>query len=219
MVAINKILFDCPLFSGISQDDLQALLVCLDAKTKRYAKRETIASEGEKAQFVGIVLSGSVQISSIDYCGNRSIIGAAYPSELFGESFACAGTASLPIDVIAAEDAEILLIDCVRILNSCDNSCGFHRHLIFNLMQIIASKNLNFFEKIQIISKRTTQEKLMAYLLLCSKKLKSSSFDIPYDRQELADFLGVDRSGLSAEISKLCKAGVIKSRKNHFEIL
>ena len=182
-------------------------------------KKYTIFTEGSRARYLGIVLSGSAQIVQIDYYGNRSIIHEIVPSELFGEAFACAEMETIPVTVIANEDCEVLLIDCMRILHTCENACGFHQRLIFNLMKDIATKAIMFQQKIEIISKRSTREKLLAYLNIQVRKNGSRSFVIPFDRQELADYLEVERSGLSAEISKLRKEGIINSNKNSFELL
>ena len=122
-------------------------------------------------------------------------------------------------DVIASENTEVMFIDCDRITRSCTNSCEFHRQIIYNLMRVVARKNLMFHQKIEITSKRTTREKLLAFLMIQAKKHQSRSFEIAYDRQELADYLQVERSGLSAEISKLRKEGIIDNRKNHFVLL
>lgn len=214
-----KVLRKCPLFNDIADENLMALLGCLGAKVTSYNKKETIISEGEDAKYIGIVLSGSAQIERIDYFGNRSIVATVEASELFGESFACAGVKTIPVDVVANESTQIMFLDCSKIIYTCSNSCEFHRQIIYNLMKVVATKNILFNQKIEITSKRTTREKLMTYLLLQAKKNKTNSFDIPYDRQELADYLEVDRSGLSAEISKLHKEGVIISRRNHFELL
>ena len=214
-----NVLRKCPLFNGISDENLTAMLGCLQAKNKKFPKKENIFSEGDPAGYMGIVLSGAVQIVRQDYFGNRSIIGMAEPGDLFAESFACAGAAEMPVDVVASEDAEVLLIHQSRISNPCSNACAFHRQMIFNLMKIIAAKNIAMNQKLEITSKRSTREKLMAYLLMQAKKNGSNKFTIPYDRQELADFLGVDRSGLSAEISKLRAEDVLKCYRNQFEIL
>lgn len=214
-----RILRKCPLFYNIADEDLLPMLDCLGAKVANYDKKETVMAEGEAARYIGIVLSGSAQIIRVDYFGNRSIVADIEPSELFGESFACADIQAIPVSVVANEYSEILFVDCIRITQSCSNACEFHRQMIYNLMKIVATKNLVFHQKIEITSKRSTREKLMAYLLLQAKKNNSNRFEISYDRQELADYLEVDRSGLSAEISKMRKEGIIKSRKNHFELL
>ena len=214
-----EVLKKCPLFYGINDGDLIRMLGCLGARIDFYDKKYTIFTEGSTAKYVGIVLSGSAQIIQIDYYGNRSILSSVYPSELFAEAFACAEVREIPVTVIANEPCEVMLIDCSHILHTCSNGCAFHQQLIFNLMKDLATKNLMFYQKIEITSKRSTRDKLMAYLMLCAKQSKSRSFDIPFDRQELADYLEVERSGLSAEISRMQKEGIIKSRKNHFELL
>lgn len=214
-----EILKKCPLFNQIEDENLIAILACFGAKVKTYEKKETIIAEGTSAKYVGILLSGSAQIMRIDYFGNRSIVSDVKPSELFGESFACADVKTIPVNIIANEHSEVMFIDRIRITQPCSNACDFHRQMIFNLMKSLATKNLMFHQRIEITSKRSTREKLMTYLLLQAKKNNSNSFEIPYDRQELADYLEVDRSGLSAEISKMRKEGIIGCRKNSFEIL
>ena len=214
-----NILKKCPLFYGIEEEKLPIMLECLGAKVEMFDKKYTVFAEGNPAKYVGIVLSGSVQIQQTDYYGNRSILSNIEQSEIFAEAFACAEVENLPISVIANEASEIMFINCSHILHTCSNNCGFHQQLIFNLMKDLAEKTIIFHQKIEITSKRSTREKLMTYLMFQAKKNNGNSFEIPYDRQELADFLEVDRSGLSAEISKLRKEGVLESRKNYFELL
>ncbi|MBE7042855.1 MAG: Crp/Fnr family transcriptional regulator [Ruminococcaceae bacterium] len=209
----------CALFTGIRLEDIDTMLGCLGATVVNYGKKERIMSEGEQTGKIGIVLSGCAQIEQVDFYGNRSIMARVLPSELFGESFACAELKQLPVDVIAAENTEIMLLDCSKIMASCCKSCEFHNRMIANLLKIVSDKNLFFYQKIEVISQRTTREKLMTYLLLQAKKFHSDRFTIPFDRQELADFLGVDRSGLSAEISKLRAEGVLECQKARFRLL
>lgn len=213
------VLKNCKLFENISADDLFVMLGCLGAKVVSFDKKYTIFAEGSPARHIGIVLSGSAQIYQVDYYGNRSILSEIGPSEVFAEAFACAEITAMPVSVIANEPSEIMLIDCDHILHTCKNNCGFHQQLIFNLMKDLAVKTILFHQKIEITSKRSTRDKLLSYLMFQSKKANSSSFDIPFDRQELADYLDVDRSGLSVEIGKLKKEGIIDNRKNHFELL
>lgn len=212
-----EILKKCSLFTDITDENLGTMLACLGARVVNFKKNETIISEGSPAKYVGIILSGSAQITKIDYHGNRSIVAKVEPSDIFGEAFACAQIKSIPVDVTATEDTSVMFIDCVRITHSCTNACEFHRQIIFNLVKTLAMKNILYNQKLEITSKRTTREKLMTYLSLQAKK--SSSFTIPFDRQGLADYLEVDRSGLSAEISKLRNEGIIECRKNHFKLL
>ena len=213
-----EVLKKCPLFVGIDECDLSAMLGCLGARVESFDKKYTVFTEGNPARYIGIVLSGSVQLVTNDYDGNRSILSGVGVGELVGEAFACADMASIPVSVIANEPCEIMFIECRRILYSCSNACSFHGRMIFNLMKDLANKNIMFHQRIEVTSKRTTREKLMAYLLLRAKAEGKDRFEIPFDRQELADYLEVDRSGLSAEISKLKREGIIDCRKNHFEI-
>ncbi len=219
MEKYSEILKKCSLFNGISEEDLSKMLVCLGARVESFDKKFTIIAEGNPARYVGIILSGSAQISMVDYYGNRSILSVVEPSEIFAEAFACAEVQSVPVTVTANEPCEVMLVDCGHILHTCSNNCGFHQRLIFNMMKDLAVKNLSYHQKLEIVAKRTTREKLLAYLNLQAKKAKSSCFDIPFDRQELADYLEVDRSGLSAEISKLKSEGILDSNKKRFELL
>lgn len=209
----------CPLFHEIGDESLSELLRCVDAKESSYQKGEIVLAAGDNAKYLGIVLKGSVQLVRVDYYGNRSILASIEPPQLFGEAFACAGLKSLPVDVVAVEDTEILLIDALHITHPCGKACTFHRQMILNLLHIVARKSLVLHRKIEITSKRSTREKLMTYLLLQAQKAKSSTFTIPYDRQELADYLGVERSGLSAEISKLRSEKVLECKRSTFTLL
>ncbi len=214
-----EILKNCPLFFNIEDDKLLTMLNCLGAKVVSFDKKYTVLAEGTPAKYIGVVLTGSAQILQIDYYGNRSILGKVGPSEMFNEAFACAETNAIPVTVIANEPSEIMLIDCSHILHTCHNNCGFHQQLIFNLMKDLAEKTIMFHQRIEVTSKRTTREKLMAYLFLQAKKADSTTFTVPFDRQELADYLEVDRSGLSAEISKLRNEGIINCHRSRFELL
>ena len=214
-----EIMRNCPLFQGIDDESLSRMLTCLGAKREKFEKRNDILSEGVRAKDIGIMISGEAQEVRLDYFGNRSIISETSSAEVFGEDFACAEAGELPVSVVATEPCEVMFIDCAHILHTCHNNCGFHQQLIYNLMKILASKTLKFHERIEITSHRTTREKLLAYLDIESKKQGKRSFEIPFDRQELADYLEVERSGLSAEISKLRSEGIIKSEKNRFTLL
>lgn len=209
----------CPLFYGISPQDILQMLTCFDAKIAHFDKQYTVFAEGSAAHHIGIVLSGCVQIVQIDLNGNRSLLGEATAGDMFGEAFACADVEVLPIAVVASKPSDILLIRRERLLHPCQNHCGFHNQIVYNLMKELALKNIRFHERLYITSKRTTREKLLTYLALQSQKANSTAFRIPFNRQELADYLEVDRSGLSAEISKLRQEGVLNSQRQYFELL
>ena len=214
-----QILQRCPLFDGIAEADLGAMLGCLRARVMPMKKGQTLLREGDSTESIGIVLTGAVQILREDYFGNRSIMGHIGPTQLFGESYAFSGTKTLPVSVVADADGSVLMIDSRRISSCCANVCEFHNRMIENMLRLVATHNLMLHQKIYIISKRSTREKLMTYLLSQAKQHGSNRFTIPFDRQALADYLEVDRSGLSVEISKLRKEGVLESEKNTFTLL
>ena len=204
------------LFSDIEIQDIKSLLSCLSAKIEHFKAKEAIFLAGNKAEYVGIVLSGKVQIVKEDFYGNRNILDSAGKGQLFGEALACADLKILPVSVFSVEDCEIMLIDYRKIITTCSKACIFHSKLIYNMLHIISTKNIILNQKIEFISKRTTKEKLLAYLSSEAKKAGSNSFTIPFNRQELADFLSVDRSAMSAELCKLRDNGVVEFDKSKF---
>lgn len=214
-----KILSQNPLFAGISREDQISMLGCLGAKTVTVSKGEPVFLEGDKAGFVGLVLEGSVQIVHDDYYGNRSVLTHAGVGDIFAEAYACANVPTMPVSGYALQDCKVMLFACKKMLTVCSNACRFHNRLVKNLLQVMAAKNLNLSRKIQFMSQKTTRQKLMAYLSDCAKKAGGAEFTIPFDRQTLADFLGVERSAMSAELSKLRKDGIIETTGSYFHLL
>lgn len=219
MKKYSEVLKKCPLFFDIEDDKLIKLIDSLGARTGKFDKNSTIFAEGSEAKYMGVVLSGSVQITQVDYYGNRNILSILNEGELFAEAFACMQMKAIPVSVVANEQSEIMFIDCSHILSSWKDESDYHKQLIYNLMKSLATKTVMFQQKIEVTSKRTTREKLMTYLSLMAKKTGKNSFVIPFDRQELADYLEVDRTGLSAEISKLRKEGIIENKRSKFKLL
>ena len=208
-----------PLFSGIAKNELSAMLGCMEASVLTAQKNSPVFLEGDDAGFFGIVLEGSVQIVKDDFYGNRSILTYAEPGELFGEAFACGDVDKMSVSGYAAKDSKILMLSCKKMLTVCSSACSFHNRLIKNLLTVVANRNLNLSQKISVMSHKTTKEKLMAYLLEQAKRAGRSDFTIPLDRQALADYLGVERSAMSAELGKLRKAGILESEGSHFRLL
>lgn len=215
----TQVLLKSPLFNNVDEKDLTSMLKCLLAKTRHYKKDEFIFREGELIYHVGIVLSGSVNIIREDFWGNRNILTHIASGGMFGEAFSCAEINKLPVSVIACEKSEIMLIDYRKIVTVCASACSFHSQLISNMLKIIASKNILLTQKIEHISQRTTREKVLSFLSAQALKLNSNTFTIPYDRQQLADFLCVERSALSRELAKMKKDCLIDYDKNKFQLL
>ncbi len=208
-----------PLFGEISGNDLKKMLSCLSADYRSYKQNSFIFLAGEMLRHIGIVLSGKIIIIKEDGSGNRGIIAEVYPGEMFGEAFACSEISSSTVSAQAAVDSEVLLINYQRIFTSCTSACAFHTKMIENMMKILAKKVLILNQKVDIISKRTTREKLMAYFEIQKDNSKSNKFTIPFNREELADYLFVDRSAMSRELSRMRDERLIDFNKNKFELL
>ena len=213
-----NVLTKSPLFSGITENEIESMLSCLSAITKLYNKNQFVFRLGESISSVGMVLSGSVHILKEDFWGNRSILSEVGPGQLFGETYACVQTESLGVSVVAAEPTEVLFMDIRKIMGTCSSACEFHTRLIRNLISALAGKNLMLTGKMEHMAQRTTREKILSYLSSESQKNASSSFEIPFNRQQLADYLAVDRSALSKELCRLRDEGVLAFQKNSFKL-
>ena len=213
------ILKNTALFVEMSEKDILTMLNCLSARTKTYKKDEYIWQTGDEVQQAGLLLSGEALIIKDDFHGKRSILSHVQPGDIFGEAFSCACIANWPISVLAPTKAVIMLIDYKRIINTCSNTCIFHMKLIENMLRILAEKNIALTRKIKYMSERTTRDKLLAYLSDEATKSRNKIFSIPFNRQELADYLGVDRSAMSSELSKLRNENILDFDKSNFKFL
>lgn len=212
------ILKQCPLFVGIADADIPHALACLSARERRYAKGEAVFLAGQRAASVGIVLSGGVHVEKDDYWGNRTILAHVEPGGLFAEAFVCAGVEKLPVSVTAAEKTGVMLVDYNKIVGGGGLGCAFHSHLVQNMLRVLAQKNVYLTQKMEAITQRTTREKLLAYLSAQARQAGSSRFTIPFNRQELADYLSVERSAMSAQLSQMQRDGLLRYDKNQFEL-
>ena len=206
-------------FSGMSDEEIGAVLHCVDAKTISYSKDRYIMRAGESTDVMGLVLKGSVMIIQEDYWGHRNIISICRPGDFFAEPYAATPGSVLNISAVADEDSEVMLLNVRRMLTMCPNSCDHHNRLVRNMTAVLANKVLILNNKVTHVSKRTTREKILSFLSSEALKQGSNSFDIAYNRQQLADFLCVDRAAMSVELSKLQKEGIINTNRNHFELL
>lgn len=215
---VNGSIAACPLFLGIEEEKIDALLGCLRAREQSYEKSSFVFHADDKATSVGIVISGSVNVIQEDYWGNRTILAHIRPGGLFGEAYSCAGIERLPVGVVAAEDSTVLFLDYRKIITTCSAACAFHTSLISNMIGVLANNNMKLAKKLEHLSKRSIREKLLSFLSTEAVKQEGSTIEVPFDRQELAEFLGVDRSALSRELSKMKKDGLIAYEKNRFTL-
>jgi len=214
-----NVLTNSNLFCDMSDDDILKIIGCLNGKVKKYNKDETIYLAGDKISKIGIVLSGSILITKDDIMGNRNILTNISSSGLFGETFVCSDIPFIPVTVVACAKCEILFLEFNSIIHTCTSNCNFHNTLIKNMLNIIANKNILLNNKIELLSAKTTRDKLMAYFNMQINKNNNNKFKIPFNRDALADFLNLNRSSMSRELSKMRNEGMIQFSKNEFEVL
>ncbi|MBQ8164320.1 MAG: Crp/Fnr family transcriptional regulator [Clostridia bacterium] len=206
------------LFAGVGDDEILSMLGCLQAKLRTYKKGEYVFRQGEHIDNITVLAEGKLHIQSDDYWGNRSIINMIGIGEMFGEAYAAPGSGAILNDVVAVEDSSVIFFDVRRILTVCSSACKFHSTVVQNLFFAISEKNRKLVQKLGHMSKRSTREKLISYLSEQAKYQNSATFTIPFNRQQLADFLSVDRSAMSNELCKMRDEGLITFDKNRFTL-
>jgi CRP-like cAMP-binding protein len=205
------------LFAGIDATDLESALQCLGAEITKASRDEVVLLAGEKPRHVGIVLSGQLHIVREGYEGNRSLEAAITPGGIFGESLCCAGVAESPVTVIATSDATVMLLRFQRVLHTCANTCAFHQKLIENMLRLVAEKNLFLKARMEIMTLKSIRAKVLQYLESCAPE-RGQGFSIPFNREEMAGYLCVERSALSHELIRMKQDGLIAYRKNQFTL-
>ena len=207
------------LFGNIEAESFEKLYTCLSVREKVFERDAFVFRAGEDINFVYYILSGSIHIIDEDFWGNRAIIETMQKDTLFGEAYVFSSMENYLVGVIAAENSTILEIDPQKLFETCSNGCLCHTVLVRNALHIVSEKIVRLTEKLGHVMRRTTRDKLLSYLSAHAHREKSSSFYIPYSRQQLADYLCVDRSALSHELSRLKSQGMLQYHKNYFELL
>lgn len=215
----KKMLLQMDLFQNISESNLDTLLQCIASGLREYEAEELILLAGERTESFGLVLSGSVLIEHINFWGNRMVLNQLEPGEIFAETYVQIPEESLSVDVKAKEQTKVLFLKSNITYTSCQVGCSFHQQLLTNLLFILAKKNLHLNRRMVHSSPKSIRERVLSYLSDQYRMQGCEEFSIPFDRQELADYLNVDRSALSATISKLQKESYIQVKKNHFRLL
>ena len=211
MESVNlKALTKTEIFARATEEEVSSMLNCLSAKKKKYQKDEIIFHAGDIVSSIGVMLKGNALIENDDIWGNRSVLDYVKEGQIFAETYACALNEKLMVNVIAMSDCEVLFLDVRKILKVCPNACEFHQNLV---------QNLNLSRRIFHTSSKTIRGRLLSYLSYQAMEREKEEFDIPYNRQQLADYLGVDRSAMSNELGKMQKDGLIEVKRNHFRIL
>ena len=208
-----------PLFAGIGLEDMEGMLGCIGYHVREYAKGEIIAFEEETINHVGVVMDGAVDMVKEDVWGNRTMLLRSYREDIFGETFACGEDSLSVVTFVAAQDCKVLFLSFCRVMHTCTHACMFHQTLIENMVRIIARKNRELMRKIEVVSKRSLREKILAYLSIQSQSQGKKQFEIPLGRVEWAEYLCADRSALTRELAKMKEEGLIDYHRNQFEIL
>ena len=207
------------LFRGMEPSDIDEMLGCLLAKERTYKKGEIIFPEGSPTEQIGVVLTGRVVIELGDVWGNNSVLSSIGPGGVFAEAYACVPGEPLMVNVTAAEDTEALLLNIKRVLEPCSKVCPYHVRLVQNLLALCAGKNLQLSRRVLHTGPKSIRKRLLSFFSECIKRTGSYSFDIPYNRQQLEDYLSVERSALSNELSIMQRDGLIRYEKNHFDVM
>jgi len=208
-----------PLFFGMNDDELKGLLECFHARVRRYEKEEMIIRQGDMITNIYLILDGEVNIEKDSYWGRRIIITRLGKNDNIALSFVGSKDIESSIDAITTKDTLMLILSYEKCTSMCQNACSRHKVLINNLFQILSKENIELIQKIENVSQKTIRDKLLTYLSNEAQRQHSSHFEIHFNRQDLADYLNVDRSAMSFELSKLQKEGIIKYDKNRFELL
>ena len=210
---------ELPLFEGMDTEETNTILSCLSALIRYHPKGGTILEEGDTATFLGVVLSGQAQVSYRDVWGNCTVLEMVGPGEIFGELCACTQEEKLPLTVQALEDTSVLFLNMERVFSPCISDCIAHTKLIRNLLSVCARRGLQLSRRMLHTSSRSIRRRLLSYFSDCVKQQGGYTFQIPYDRQQLADYLGVDKNAMCNELSKMQRDGLIQYRKQRFTVL
>lgn len=206
------------LFAEMEEREIASMLTCLRARTVSLKKGDAVIRHGDKVEYVGVVLNGVLHVIKEDADGERSLMAQLVEGDHFAETLCCAGITESPISVFAETDTTVMLLDFKRILHTCTNACVFHTKLIENMLFVVASKNVQLQAQIEYLSKKTIRKRILKYLTNLSGG-GNQAFTIPFNREELADYLCVDRSALSRELMWLKEEKVLDYWKNQFRML
>ncbi|MCL2884661.1 MAG: Crp/Fnr family transcriptional regulator [Oscillospiraceae bacterium] len=204
-----------PLFRGIADEERRDLLNCLGARVRRVPKNGVLLRAGDPPRHIGVVLSGTLHIIKETEDGGSTLVAPVVPGEIFAEALCCAGVAESPVTVLADEAASVLLLRFDHVLGICQNACPYHRKLLENLLKLVAEKSLYLQNRLDILSLKSIREKLLRYLTPRAQR-PHAPFTVPFNREQLAAYLGVERSALSHELMKMKHDGLLEYKKNTF---
>ena len=217
----SKIIFPvaCRLLKDLGEDGFARICECMHAKVLKLRNKETFIVESDPPDKIGIVVTGAVRLTRQRLDGGRNVLETIQPNDVFGTTYVCRDAPTMGISMSAVGDTTVILLEIEKITHPCHKVCTAHLQFVRNLLTVMSQKTFSLKQKLRILSQRTIRGRLMLFLQIRAKRAKSNEFEIPFDRQALADFLCVDRSALSAELSKLRRERKVESVKNHFKLL
>ncbi len=210
-------MLDIDLFEHIENSEVLELLQCIGIKTKTFKKNSYILKTNAKIDFLGVIVDGKAVIKKFNYNGNPIEIDKLNTNDIFGHNIVCCGINKSPVDIIAQSDCEVLFLPFEKVVTPCEKLCKYHIQLIKNIMKMISKRNSVLNKQIDIIGQKSIREKILAFLN--TYRNEKEIFSVPYSREEMAKFLCTDRCALSRELSRMQNEGILRYKKNLFEIL
>lgn len=212
-------LAETPLFRGIDAADVQAMLPCLGTAERTYHRDDRVLRAGDVASRIGVLLEGRLHIETADAWGRITVLESVSPGEPFAVAYACGNRGVLDVDVVADADSVVATLEVTRIMHPCPKQCSCHAQLVRNLLVSMANKNVALNRRAMAVAPKSVRGKVLVYLSLQQKTQGSNEFSIPFTQEKLANYLGIDRSTLTAELSALRREGIINYRGKRFELL
>ncbi len=214
-----KWISDTALFRGMNEEEIHHALEELMVEEKQYGKGDVLLRAGSCTRQMGLVLEGSVTIESNDVWGNRTILSHVPAGETFAESYALLPGEPMMVDVTANESSRVLFIRTDRLILFPSVRSSWTEKMLMNMLMISAHKNLHMASRSFHTSPKTIRGRLLSFLNSVALRTGRKEFDIPFDRQQLADYLNLDRSALSKELGQMQREGYFVCRKSHFKLL
>lgn len=208
-----------PIFKETTEFECQAMMFCFKTKFKTFQKNEQIVKQGDLIEDVVLIVKGGAIAENIDLLGNVNIVSELERGDVYGLECAVAQEEVFRDTLVANQKTLVLFMNKHRIINPCFNRCKRHENVVKNIMKLVAESHIKLLDKLTHMSRKTTREKLLSYLIAESKKSRNEYFEIPFNKTELANYLSVDRSAMSTELNKMKEEGIIDFDKKRYRIL
>lgn len=214
-----RIISRISLFRGIHEEEIAAMLDCMKPRALKFAKNDLIAAEGDGLDSIGIILKGEAAVSKENAAGGRVVLTLLGQGDIFGEMAAFSNRPKWPATVQAQEHCEVFFLPAEKIVGGCEKACPWHRTLIRNLLGLISERALMLNKKVEYLTIKSMRGKISTFLLEQYRRTGDKNILLPFNRNELADFLNVSRPSMSRELCKMRDEGVIDFHLSAFRLL